>query len=86
MILKQKAVCLISRLGADASIFQNLDFKNVKPVFIKWIVPQPKEREINKVSFFKNPQREKTKIFCKKIFVFSLKRPRRGVFFSLFGF
>jgi hypothetical protein len=59
-----------------------------------------KEYEINKVSFFLNPKREKTKIFCKKIFVFSLKRPRqRGLFrekknfflqkkffFSLFGF
>ena len=36
------------------------------------------EREINKVSFLKNPKREKTKFFCKKIFVFSLRRPARG--------
>lgn len=40
MISKQKIVYLISGLGADESIFQNLDFKNLKPVFIKWLVPQ----------------------------------------------
>jgi pimeloyl-ACP methyl ester carboxylesterase len=40
MISKQKIVYLISGLGADESIFQNLDFKDAKPVFIKWIAPR----------------------------------------------
>ena len=32
-------IYLISGLGADERVFQNLDFGRLKPTFIKWIEP-----------------------------------------------
>ena len=34
-----KPIYLISGLGADERVFQNLDFGRLKPTFIKWIEP-----------------------------------------------
>ena len=36
-------IYLISGLGADERVFQNLDFGRLKPKFIKWIEPKDNE-------------------------------------------
>jgi hypothetical protein len=36
-------IYLISGLGADERVFQNLDFGRLKPTFIKWIEPRDNE-------------------------------------------
>lgn len=36
-------IYLISGLGADERVFQNLDFGRLKPTFIKWIEPEGNE-------------------------------------------
>jgi hypothetical protein len=36
-------IYLISGLGADESVFQNLDFGKYTPQYIKWIEPQKDE-------------------------------------------
>jgi pimeloyl-ACP methyl ester carboxylesterase len=40
---RDKNIYLISGLGADERIFQNLDFGALTPIFIKWITPEKDE-------------------------------------------
>lgn len=38
-----KEVYILSGLGADERVFQELDFSGFNPTFIKWVIPLPKE-------------------------------------------